>query len=133
MNALERLIAEYEDDLTFEFSDKLPNGLPGYIINTHITINKRLSYQKSKAILAEEIGHYKTSSGDIMNYSDYKSMKQEIKARRWGYKKLVPIESLKQYIRNKDQVNCYEVAEEFDLPCKVIKEALNIYKLEGKI
>ena len=51
---------------------------------------------ETRCILAEELGHHYTSFGDITDQSRVENRKQEIKARRWGYSKLVPIKKLIQ-------------------------------------
>lgn len=133
LNALEKLMAEYDNDLTIEFSKDLPKGIPGYIMDTHIVINANLRFDKALAVLAEEIGHHETSAGDILNYDDYRSMRQETKARRWSYKKLIPYRQLIDFVTKKDVVHRYELAEEFGVPEEFIEETLRMYSVEGYI
>lgn len=126
-------MAEYDNDLTIEFSKELPKGMPGYIMDTHIVINANIRFDKVIAVLAEEIGHHETSAGDILNYADYRSMRQETKARRWGYKKLIPYARLIDFIAKKEAVHRYELAEEFGVPEEFVEETLRMYRVEGYI
>lgn len=126
-------MAEYDNELTFEFSKKLPKGLPGIIEGSHITINANMPFVKSVAILAEEIGHHETSVGDILDYSSYSNSKQENKARRWGYRKLIPYSKLVKFIEQSEAIANYEIAEEFGIPDNVVEEAINMYRIEGYI
>lgn len=45
-------------------------------------------------VLVEELGHYHTTVGNILNQDDTNNRKQERAARKWAYKKLVPIENI---------------------------------------
>lgn len=126
-------MAEYDNELTFEFTKSLPIGMPGYIHDTHVVINANIPFSKAVTVLAEEIGHHKTSAGDILDYSDYRSKRQETKARRWGYKKLIPHDDLLKFIDKKEIVHRYELAEEFGVPEYYIEETVNMYRVEGYI
>lgn len=133
LNALEKLMAEYDNDLTFEFTNMLPKGIPGYICDTHIVINAKMPFDKSLGILAEEIGHYETSAGDILDYTDYRSIRQETKARRWGYKKLITQEELLKFIEKKEAVHIYELAEAFGVTEHYVEQTVSMYRVEGII
>lgn len=56
-----------------------------------IWINKAMLRIEKTCTLAEEIGHYHTSYGDILDQSDMCARKQELRARQWGYWRLVPL------------------------------------------
>ncbi|TLQ49313.1 ImmA/IrrE family metallo-endopeptidase [Ruoffia tabacinasalis] len=132
MNLLEKLMSEYDNELTFEFVD-MPKGIPGYIKGRHVSINANMPFEKSLAILAEELGHYETSVGDITNYKDSNNMKQEIKARRWGYRKLIPYSELKRLIDERGSLDRHEIAEHFSVPDKYVVEAIEMYRVTGHL
>ena len=68
----------------------------GLINNDVIGINKNVrSYAKRNCILAEEIGHYKTTVGNIIDQSSAANRKQELKARRWAYNRLIGLRFMK--------------------------------------
>ena len=57
----------------------------GRIKGNRIAIRRSIPTSAEKAcVLAEELGHYFTSTGDIMDDS-VESQKQELKARQWAY------------------------------------------------
>lgn len=56
-----------------------------------VWVNKFTPYTVGKAcILAEELGHYHTSTGDILDQSDLRHRKQELRARQWLMADLSP-------------------------------------------
>ncbi|MCL8206451.1 ImmA/IrrE family metallo-endopeptidase [Ligilactobacillus agilis] len=68
---------------------EMPQKLAGFIHNNTIFINKDNSYRKQLETIAEEIGHYETSAGDIVDTENkLEQAKQERKARDWGYQKI---------------------------------------------
>lgn len=61
-------------------------GHDGLIRGSRIAIRKDIETQAEKScVLAEEIGHYRTSSGNILNQNKVESRKQEYRARLYGY------------------------------------------------
>lgn len=133
MDSIEKLISEYEGELNFAFVDYMPKGLTGLIIDNVIYIDDKLSNNHKKAVLAEEIGHHKTAVGDIVDYNDHHKMKVERLGRKWSYKKLVPKKDLLKFIHNKEQVFDYEIAENFEVPDEIVKEVVEMYRIEGEI
>lgn len=56
--------------------------LKGLYYNGTIGIDKNIETDKEKAcVLAEELGHYHTSSGNILDQGDVFNRKQELRAR----------------------------------------------------
>src|SRR5690606_38194170 len=45
-------------------------------------------------ILAEELGHYHTTAGDITDQTSISNRKQERRARVWAYERLIPLSSI---------------------------------------
>ena len=61
-------------------------GHDGLIRGSRIAIRKDIETQAEKScVLAEEIGHYRTSSGNILDQNKVESRKQEYRARLYGY------------------------------------------------
>lgn len=99
----------------------------GRINGQRIAIKKGLPEVEKVCILAEEVGHYHTSFGDILDQSTVSNRKQELKARIWAYNKLIGIQgiisALNYGCRNLNEVSEYlNVSEEFFM------EALSCYK-----
>lgn len=133
MNSIEKLISEYDDELSFIFVDYMPKGLSGLIIDKVVYIDDKLPDNRKKAVVAEEIGHHKTAVGNIVDYNDHHKMKAEKMGRKWSYKKLVPKQDLLKFIHNKEQVFDYEIAENFEVPDEIVKEVIEMYRVEGEI
>ncbi|MEC0234424.1 ImmA/IrrE family metallo-endopeptidase [Paenibacillus kribbensis] len=62
-----------------------------------ILLDKRISTIVEKAcILAEELGHFHTSSGNILDQKDIRNRKQELRARQWAYQCMIPLDRIVQ-------------------------------------
>ncbi|SLN00159.1 Phage protein [Brachybacterium faecium] len=108
----------------------MPVGQKGLYINGTILLNKNQSYIEKRCTLAEELGHHETTYGDIV-YSDViVNRKLEIIARRWGYKKLIPKDTL-QEAYNKNFIYYYEMAEYLDVTEEFLHECIKYYNLKN--
>lgn len=85
----------------------LPKGLAGINFGNEIHLDKRRSKYERHGVLAEEIGHYETTYGDITNLNNIQNWKLELVARRWGYEKIVSLDKL---------INCHRKG------CKTLEE-----------
>ena len=123
-------IAECEGIEVFEF--ELPERIKGLYYNNSIALNKRLETNKErKCVLAEELGHYFTSAGDILNLKIQSNRKQEIKARNWAIQKLVPFDELVLAFQE-GYTNVYELSEYFDVTEDFMKESILFYQRKYK-
>lgn len=125
MNRYEELIAEYENELSIEERTMINKGL--YCDNI-VWINRKMSTAEKLSIIAEEIGHYKTSSGDILKQDNISNIKQELLARRWAYEKVLPLDLIMQAITN-GFTEVYDLAEHFDVTELFMRECLKHYRL----
>ena len=67
----------------------------GRIKGCKIAIRKDIPTSIEKAcVLSEELGHYYTSSGDILNQHDLNNRKQEYKARLAAYDKMIGLKGI---------------------------------------
>jgi len=98
----------------------------GRIRGKKILIRSTLTVTKKTCVLAEELGHYYTTVGDILNQEDVSNVKQENKARAWAYGKLVPMEELKHAF-DAGYRSTYEIAEYLDIDEGFLKESLDHY------
>lgn len=100
----------------------------GLINGDVIGINRKVrSYRRRSCVLAEELGHYHTTVGDILNQNDTGNRKQELRARVWGYNKLIGLSGIISCYRAGCR-NLYEMAEHLDVTEEFLKEALECYK-----
>ncbi|MEY8296482.1 MAG: ImmA/IrrE family metallo-endopeptidase [Emergencia timonensis] len=115
MNNYETLLAEYDGTLTIAEEKMINLGL---YCDGYIWINSQQTTSKKACILAEEIGHDKTSVGNILDQSDLNNAKQEQKARVWAYNKLLSVDKVieaasKGYTTTWDMSEYLDVDEEF--------------------
>ena len=122
--------AENEDVTVEETTHFSGTRIKGLYCDRHIAINKDIETETEKAcVLAEELGHYITSSGDILDQSDVMNRKQEQHARAWAYRKTIGLSDLisayKYGCRNQ-----YELAEYLNVTESFLSDALMHYKSE---
>lgn len=94
----------------------------GYYCNNKILINSRLNEKQKHGVLAEEIGHHLKTYGDITDHSKLENRKQELVARRHGYKFILnPLDMV--YAMKCGCNNIYEIADFYEL---TVEEMFNI-------
>ncbi len=129
MNTYEHLKNEaYADDVdVVDYHFDSP-GIKGLYCNDTIAIREDLETSTQKAcILAEELGHHYTSTGDILDQSDAANRKQEYRARLWSYNKLVGLCGiLKAYEHGCD--NLCEMSRYLGVTEKFLLDALECYR-----
>ncbi len=123
----EKLMIKYEKNVKIK-EKPLRYGFKGLYKNNKIIIDSNIETSNEKAcILAEELGHHFTTYGDIIDQSDIRNVKQELRARAWAYERLVGIVDLinahKAGVRNR-----YELAEFLEIPEWFLLEAIEYYK-----
>lgn len=99
----------------------------GRIAGKRIAINNRMTEIEKKCILAEEIGHYFTGYGNILDQSSISNRKQELYGRIYAYNKLIGLTG----IINAYKAHCQsltESAEYLNVTEDFLKESLIYYK-----
>lgn len=129
MNGLENLVQEAHNEkvdiINYQFnSDKIK----GLYCNGTIALNKNIQTETEKScVLAEELGHYYTTVGNILDQSKVENRKQEQKARAWAYDKLVNLQGIiKVYESGYDSL--HEAAEYLEVTEDFLREALTYYR-----
>lgn len=122
----EKLMIKYEKNVKIK-EKPLKYGFKGLYKNNKIIIDSNIETSNEKAcILAEELGHHFTTYGDIIDQSDIRNVKQELRARAWAYERLVRIVDLinahKAGIKGR-----YELAEFLEIPEWFLVEAIEYY------
>ena len=103
-------------------------GHDGLIRGRRIAIRKDIETQAEKScVLAEEIGHYRTSSGNILDQNKVESRKQEYRARLYGYNLKIGLTGLISAYEA-GCGNLCEMAEYLDATEEYLKEAIDCYK-----
>ena len=117
----EDLLNEYTgDDLVIK--EKPLQSSNGRIYNNRIAIRHDMPTVDKTCTLAEELGHFYTSSGDILDMENISNRKQEHRARMWAYDKLLPLQlfilAFKHGCRSiHETAEFLEVSEEFLIEC----------------
>jgi len=78
-------------------------------------------------ILAEELGHYHTSTGHIIDLTDIRNLKQERRARDWAYKRLVPLSKIVQAY-HAGVTDRHELAEYLGVSEQFLQAAIDRYR-----
>ena len=100
----------------------------GLLINKRIAIRKNLSTHTEKAcVLAEELGHYYTTSGNILNQNEVTNRKQELRARLWAYNHQIGLIGIIRAYEHGCR-NASEMAEYLNVTEEFLQDALNCYR-----
>lgn len=99
----------------------------GLYWNRAIGICRNATSAEKACILAEELGHYHTSAGNILDQEQLANRKLEKRARRWGYEKLVPLDKLIEAF-NAGVQNRHDLTEYLDVTEKFLLAALKHYQ-----
>lgn len=106
-------------------------NIPGYggrIYKNRVAIHSGINTSVEKAcVLAEELGHYYTSAGDILDLYDVRNRKQELKARMWAYNYQIGLMGLVRAFEHGCR-NLNETAEYLDVTEPFLAEALRRYR-----
>lgn len=103
--------------------------IKGLYCNDSIALSDKLETSTEKAcVLAEELGHHYTTSGNIIDMQDIRNIKQERKARVWAYDKLIGLTGLIRAFERCCQSR-YEVADFLGVTEEFLSDALNYYKV----
>lgn len=103
--------------------------LKGLYTDNVITLNPTAigSSVEKTCVLAEELGHFHTSFGNILNQSDIRNRKQELRARSWAYERVVSLPAIVQAhqlgIRNR-----FELAEHLGVTEEFLGAALKRFQ-----
>lgn len=90
----------------------------GLISGDRIAIRKDMTTAKKACVLAEELGHYYTTVGNILDQSNLENQRQEFRARIWAYEKILSIEKILEaashgYTEPHDMAEYLDMDEEF--------------------
>lgn len=125
----EELQVQHDDLNIIEMDLSGVKDLKGLYFNENIAIEKSLTQKEKACVLAEELGHHYTSSGNIIDQTKAENRKQEQRARMWAYNRQIGlsgiIDAYKQGCHNlHEMAECLDVTEEF------LQDALEAYRLK---
>ena len=102
--------------------------IKGLYLDKHIAISKDISTDTEKAcILAEELGHHYTATGNILDQSTVENRKQEMRGRFVAYIKLVGLRGIVDaYLHHCQSIS--ESAEYLEVTEEFLIDSLNYYR-----
>lgn len=111
MTKYESLVC-YAESLGIEVVEKYFNAKKKYgrCIRGYIFINSTMTENEKHEVLSEEIGHYKTTFGNITNLDDVRNLKQELKARDVSIEEICNLDNITDCIY-KGAKNRWEITE----------------------
>jgi Zn-dependent peptidase ImmA (M78 family) len=124
----EDLLEDAHKECVEVVSIPLKGKLKGLYYDKTIAINKNTKSTAEKTcVLAEELGHYYTTAGNILDQKISTNRKLERRALAWAFRRLVPldklIEAFEAGIRSR-----HELAEYLQVTEKFLDAALKYYK-----
>lgn len=123
----EELLKETEEDGIEVITLPLHGKTKGLYCDGTIALNKNIPTTSEKTcVLAEELGHYYTTVGNILNTSITANSKQEVKARRWAIKRLVTLKKIVQAFKAGCR-NMYEMAEYIGVTEDFLQSSFKFY------
>lgn len=127
MNAYEALLDE-ACDMGLTVKEKPLKYNNGRIKGNRIAIRQDIDTEKEKAcVLAEELGHYYTSVGNILDMTSAANRKQERQARLWAYNKQIGLIGLVRAFEHGCQ-NRFEIAEYLEVTEEFLEECIECYR-----
>ena len=128
MNSYEGLLQEASiNDVYVIENAPFESDAKGLIKNDVIGLNKSLDTAAEKAcVLAEELGHYHTSVGNIIDVNDISHAKQERIARMWSYNKMIGLQGIVEAHKHHCS-NRHEIAEFLNVTEEFFDEAIKAY------
>lgn len=127
MNNYEQLLDEYDEEVCV-VEKRFKSKAKGLCKGRKIGISKDIETSVEKVcVLAEELGHYHTTVGNIISMSDVQNRKQERQARLWAYNNRIGLYGLIRAYEHGCS-NRYEVAEFLEVTEDFLEEAIECYR-----
>lgn len=110
------------------YERKMQPRIRGLYGDNVIWINKQIPNSIEKAcVLAEELGHYHTTEGEILDQSKVENRKKEKLARKWAWNRLVTprklIEAFEKGCRSR-----FEIAEMLNITEDFLDQGVSFYR-----
>lgn len=99
----------------------------GRLKGKDIYLRKDMNTTEKSCVLAEELGHYYTTVGNILDMNVPENRKQERQARLWGYNRVIGLFGLIRAYEHgcKDK---YEIAEYLDVTEEYLEDCIDCYQ-----
>lgn len=122
----ERLLEASDQENLIVREKNLP-GYKGRIYSNRVAIRRNMTSTEKGCVLAEELGHYYTTVGNILDQSSADNHKQEYRARLWAYNELIGLRGIISAHKSGCQ-NMSDVADYLDVTEEFLQEALSCYR-----
>lgn len=99
----------------------------GRIKGKDIYLRKDMNITEKACVLAEELGHYYTSVGNIIDMDSSSNRKQERQARLWAYNKQIGLKGLVRAYEHGCTAS-HEIAEYLDVTEEALQECIEFYR-----
>lgn len=126
LNSFERLLEHTDTQHIRVLEKQFKSNAKGLIKGNKIAIRQDIPTVEKASVLAEELGHYYTTVGNILDQEDAGNRKQEHKARTWAYNRLIGLSGLVRAYE-KGCTTIYEMAEELEVCEDFLRSALDHY------
>lgn len=111
----------------------LPLGYSGLCFGSTILIDQSLTDTEKVCVLLEEIGHYKTTVGDIRDQSISENRKQELQARDWAAAQIISPDEILALKQDVSVQSDWEAAEKLCVTEGTLRHAYDLYKRKEAI
>lgn len=123
----EELKTKHKDLNIVEMDLSEVKGLKGLYFDGNIALERKMSQTEKSCVLAEELGHYYTTSGNILDQTDVSNRKQEYRARLYGFNLKIGLMGLVRAFEHGCR-SASDIAEYLDVTEEYLKEAVDCYQ-----
>lgn len=123
----EELKTKHKDLNIIEMDLSEVKGLKGLYFDGNIALERKMSQTEKSCVLAEELGHYYTTSGNILDQTDVSNRKQEYRARLYGFNLKIGLMGLVRAFEHGCR-SASDVAEYLDVTEEYLQEAIDCYQ-----
>lgn len=126
MDNVEKMMSLFPQ-LEYKLEPLMPDGQKGLINDKIVYLNPRQSKAELTSTLSEELGHYLTSSGNIIDQDTVEKRKQEKKARDVGATLVVSPDDIVKCFEN-DYMTPEACADFLGITLETFDNAVNYYR-----
>jgi Zn-dependent peptidase ImmA (M78 family) len=126
LTAYEEMLAEAEEN-NIVAKEKPLRANKGRIKGNRIAINNKMTETEKKCVMAEELGHFYTGTGNILDQTHVTNRKQELYGRIHAYNRLVGLIGLINAYNHHCQ-NISETAEYLGVTEEFLNDSIQYYK-----
>ena len=123
----EELKTKHKDLNIVEMDLSEVKGLKGLYFDGNIALERKMSQTEKSCVLAEELGHYYTTSGNILDQTNVSNRKQEYRARLYGFNLKIGLMGLVRAFEHGCR-SVSDIAEYLDVTEEYLKEAVDCYR-----